>query len=173
MIMKTSNGNRQFTLKSMVPVISLVVVIVIVVQLELVNGDVWTKWGDRAGEVCLSAVRKAGLSEPRCDTVQEVIETAMQALTLQIASGLGKDPKKLKDEIFMTSRQKGYEEQGERIIKSIVDWVVAENVVSEKKIYDKFVLEYGQWFLHMGLGKKPNDLLIENKDGEKVRQIIL
>jgi len=124
--------------------------------LLVAQADVWQKWSDMADNICLKMTKQAGLSEGRCDNLQQVIEDVMQDLALKMTSAMKdtKKPLEYLDELASNSLKFPYRAEGEQIIKETVKWVMDNNIVSQREIQNYFTTKFGQWFMNLAVDNK-------------------
>jgi hypothetical protein len=127
--------------------------VLVVLQILSIEADVWQRWSDHAWRLCNKATSQKDLPIGMCDNLQEVVEEAMQNLALQMTQAMSKTPD-YRDELVLRSLKNPYRSDGERIMKSVVNWMVLNRITSQTEIQREFGSKFGQWFLNLAVDNK-------------------
>jgi hypothetical protein len=91
---------------------------VFALSVQIVEGDIWQVWGDKANQICLGMVKKLETQQKKistavCENIQEVVESALYSLVIDAADGMKKDSAEVKGEALYNSLSRPYRSEGE------------------------------------------------------------
>eukprot|EP01113_Clastostelium_recurvatum_P016329 TRINITY_DN1930_c0_g1_i3.p1 TRINITY_DN1930_c0_g1~~TRINITY_DN1930_c0_g1_i3.p1 ORF type:complete len:190 (-),score=49.15 TRINITY_DN1930_c0_g1_i3:52-588(-) len=124
--------------------------------------DMWSKWGDKAYQICKDHTKR----ESKCDMFQEVVEDVFQDIISKMASATEKSI----EEVTAVSLKKPFRGEGERIIKQAIRDMLSQKIKTEEALRQHFMKTFSQWLMNVAVNN-PQSMMQSQFQGMSVEEI--